>query len=274
MQFGSVVKNPLTIIAIFASVTEVSGVYVLPNIEPANQTIYIIFLSLFPTLLVGLFFYTLHTNHTVLYAPSDWKDEKNFVHMTQMSREEKLKFVKDKLSGSDKENSEPAKEENDPKNKEKEADKRGSEKSEVNSDEVMRYMNAEEMAISKLKLETGIYFERDVKFTINKSRPIMVDGLGDSGDVKFIVDVKYIKSAGELKKLLPNRINQLKTAAEILAFEKKKVVIYLAIITDKAISIAESAEAVALIEYLSTSNDLDIRPRFYSTEDQNIKYKV
>ena len=33
---------------------------------------------LFPASLLGLFFYTLHNKHTVLYAPSDYKDEKNF----------------------------------------------------------------------------------------------------------------------------------------------------------------------------------------------------
>lgn len=73
------VKNPLTIIAIFAGIAEVSGTIVLPHISENNQKIFMYFLMGFPTLLVMLFFGTLLFKHRVLYAPGDYQDEKNFM---------------------------------------------------------------------------------------------------------------------------------------------------------------------------------------------------
>ena len=78
-RIGSI-KNPLTIIAIFAGITEFSGTVVLPFIAADNQSFYVWFLIVFPTFLVLLFFLTLNFNHKVLYAPSDYQDEQNFLY--------------------------------------------------------------------------------------------------------------------------------------------------------------------------------------------------
>lgn len=75
----SLVKNPLTIIAMFAGLAEVSGTAILPWIAEPNQKIYIYFLMFFPTFLVSLFFFTLHKKPESLYAPSDFVDEKNYM---------------------------------------------------------------------------------------------------------------------------------------------------------------------------------------------------
>lgn len=83
-KFASV-KNPLTVIAIFAGIAEVSGSAVLPLIAQSNQTLYIWFLMLFPFALIAVFFLTLNFNHRVLYAPSDFKDEDNFVNILKKS---------------------------------------------------------------------------------------------------------------------------------------------------------------------------------------------
>lgn len=75
----SIVKNPLTIIAMFAGIAEVSGTAVLPLITELNQRIYIFFLMFFPTFIVSIFFYTLLKKPESLYAPSDFVDEKNYM---------------------------------------------------------------------------------------------------------------------------------------------------------------------------------------------------
>ena len=69
------VRNPLTIVAIFAGIAEISRTIVLPHVTPGNQILYVWFLMLFPTLLVVLFFLTLNLNRSVLYSPSDYRDE-------------------------------------------------------------------------------------------------------------------------------------------------------------------------------------------------------
>ncbi|MGP4725220.1 hypothetical protein ACSV5S_11150 [Agrobacterium deltaense] len=73
------IKNPLTVIAMFAALAEVSGTAVLPFVGEDAQLFYVKFLSLFPCLIVGLFFYTLWKYPRNLYAPSDYSNENNFV---------------------------------------------------------------------------------------------------------------------------------------------------------------------------------------------------
>jgi maltodextrin utilization protein YvdJ len=74
------VNNPLTIIAIFAALAEIAGTVALKMVAPEFQGIFIWFVMGFPTLLIILFFLTLNFNPKVLYAPSDFKDEVNFLN--------------------------------------------------------------------------------------------------------------------------------------------------------------------------------------------------
>lgn len=73
------IKNPLTIIAIFAGIVEISATMVLPFILPEVQAIYIWFLIGFPSFLVAIFFLTLNFNNAVLYAPSDFSNDESFL---------------------------------------------------------------------------------------------------------------------------------------------------------------------------------------------------
>jgi len=94
MKENTIIKNPLTVISIFAGLAEVAGTAVLPFVNEANQNTYIWFLIIFPTLLVVLFFITLNFNPKVLYAPSDFRDENNYMDLFRPSstveRKEKL----------------------------------------------------------------------------------------------------------------------------------------------------------------------------------------
>ncbi|WP_303674464.1 hypothetical protein [Pseudomonas aeruginosa] len=73
------IKNPLTVIAIFATFAEVGGTIVLPLLEGEVQERYVWFLMAFPVLLVWLFFRVLWHKHEVLYAPKDYRDDINFL---------------------------------------------------------------------------------------------------------------------------------------------------------------------------------------------------
>lgn len=85
LAIDTTVKNPLTVIAIFCGVAETSGAACLPFLAPEVQATYVWFLMLFPALVVVLFFSVLYLKHKVLYAPSDYKDERNFMVFTQAS---------------------------------------------------------------------------------------------------------------------------------------------------------------------------------------------
>jgi hypothetical protein len=74
------VNNPLTIIAIFAGLAEVAGTAAIAAVDKSLQATFIWFVMGFPILLVLLFFATLNFNPKVLYAPSDFKNEENFMN--------------------------------------------------------------------------------------------------------------------------------------------------------------------------------------------------
>ena len=90
---GNIIKNPLTIIAIFAGIVEVGSNVVLPFLTAENQSTYIWFLMLFPFVLVLIFFYILYNKHEVLYAPSDYNDESNFKDILNNTRKSTPKEV-------------------------------------------------------------------------------------------------------------------------------------------------------------------------------------
>lgn len=95
------IRNPLTIIAIFAALSEIAGVTAIGLLSEELQKIFIWFVMIFPSLLVFLFFVTLNFNSKVLYAPSDYKDESNFISLVkkvdQVSSKMNQLFVKVKI---------------------------------------------------------------------------------------------------------------------------------------------------------------------------------
>lgn len=81
------VNNPLTIIAIFAALAEIAGTIALATVEKELQRTFVWFVMAFPTMLVTAFFLTLNFNPKVLYAPSDFRNEENFISTVVGTRE-------------------------------------------------------------------------------------------------------------------------------------------------------------------------------------------
>ncbi len=81
------VQNPLTVIAIFAGLSEIASTAALAAVDKDLQHIFVWFVMAFPVLLVGLFFLTLNFNPRVLYAPSDFRSDDNFLNMIAGERE-------------------------------------------------------------------------------------------------------------------------------------------------------------------------------------------
>ncbi len=75
------VTNPLTIIAIFAALAEINSTVAIALVKAELQEIFLWFVILFPTLLVSLFFVTLNFNSKVMYAPSDFSNEDNYLRV-------------------------------------------------------------------------------------------------------------------------------------------------------------------------------------------------
>lgn len=84
------ISNPLTIIAVFAGLAEAFATIALIKLPENSQQVFLYFVMGFPTLLVILFFYTLHKNHKVLYGPSDYKDQSMFFDLIRESVSEEM----------------------------------------------------------------------------------------------------------------------------------------------------------------------------------------
>src|SRR5262245_48915471 len=81
------VSNPLTIIGLFCGVVEVVGLIVMGTgkITPEAQRDLIWLVKWFPLVLVSLFCITLWFKDRVLYAPGDFKDEKNYLDLARLN---------------------------------------------------------------------------------------------------------------------------------------------------------------------------------------------
>lgn len=73
------ITNPISIIAVFALITETSAAVSLPFLDNEDRKIYIWLLISFPFFLAFLFFITLNFNYRSLYAPSDFENDKSFL---------------------------------------------------------------------------------------------------------------------------------------------------------------------------------------------------
>jgi hypothetical protein len=98
-RFNQTITNPMTVIAIFATLSETSAALSLPFLDDDERDIYIWFLISFPYYLILLSFATLNFNYRSLYAPSDFEKGKHFIKVMDRAErpdndampEEKLK---------------------------------------------------------------------------------------------------------------------------------------------------------------------------------------
>ncbi|MGF6087777.1 hypothetical protein [Pseudomonas sp. 18173] len=89
------IANPMTIIAIFAALSETSAAVSLPFLDQEEKELYVWFLISFPFYLLLLFFATLNFNYRSLYAPSDFEKGKHFMKvMDDAGRSEKKSSAK------------------------------------------------------------------------------------------------------------------------------------------------------------------------------------
>lgn len=82
------ISNPMTVIAIFAAISETSAAVSLPFLDNQDREIYVWFLISFPFYLLFLFFITLNFNYRSLYSPSDFGKDKNFLKVIDINDRE------------------------------------------------------------------------------------------------------------------------------------------------------------------------------------------
>ncbi len=86
MKLKTTITNPMTVIAIFATLSETSAAISLPFLDNEARQTYIWFLISFPFYLILLFFITLNFNYRSLYAPSDFEKGRHFIKVMDNDR--------------------------------------------------------------------------------------------------------------------------------------------------------------------------------------------
>ncbi len=242
----STIKNPLTVIAIFAGTAEISGTAVLPLLEAGSQATYIWFLMLFPFALITLFFITLNWNHRVLYAPSDFQDEDNFVNiLKKQSYTETLESIEEDIDATnriedtleDKSTHETST--NKVKSKLSITNKTERlERDKINQDvkrqQMQEYKIAEKLVLEKLEKELNVTIESDMKMEIGASN-FRFDGVIRKGNTLTAIEVKYMRKRNTWNISQWHRtINQFQELYNSLSeVQKQSFSIIFAVVTDE-----------------------------------------
>jgi hypothetical protein len=205
------VRNPLTIIAIFAGLAEISGTGILPFIAQPNQATYIWFLMIFPVILVGLFFVTLNFNPKVLYSPSDFRDEENYMRIFQpASIAQKALKIRDELADTAEREALPT--EPQPVSEPRLFTSRQQVSEIMKQDSRARYELAEELIIDRLSREFRSQPRRDMSLR-NKRNGFMFDAVFERPNGLTIVEVKF-HTPNFLR--LRDTLNQIQTSIQSL----------------------------------------------------------
>jgi hypothetical protein len=80
------VKNPLTMVAVFAAISEVAMAFVITKLPDKLQEVFIWFVMGFPTVLVFIFFFILYRKPAVFFSPGDYKREELYVSSIGLGR--------------------------------------------------------------------------------------------------------------------------------------------------------------------------------------------
>ena len=94
------VSNPLTVVAIFAALAEMLATISLINLPQEIQATFVWFVMFFPLFIVTIFFAILNWNHSVLYAPGDFKNEEIYLETLKLKESVKDEFISSISSGS------------------------------------------------------------------------------------------------------------------------------------------------------------------------------
>lgn len=226
------IKNPLTIIAIFAAIAEISGTLVLPFLSEENQGVFIWFTMSFPLLLVLLFFLTLNFNRKVLYAPSDFKDEDNYLRSFQPASPNE---VKEKLKEQVIEAETEAEAETDIASTVEKSSKTSNVF--INNIPVTTTLRvgsslAEDLVLNKISREFKYPMRRNMRLDNSTGKAMVFDGVIFSNDIVTIIEVKYAPNLNSISLNFGQLIKKFTMNVEQYYGDKKKLSLIIAIVTE------------------------------------------
>jgi hypothetical protein len=244
----STVKNPLTVIAIFAGTAEISGTAILPLLEAQSQQTYIWFLMLFPLILIVFFFLTLNWNHKVLYAPSDFANEDNFVNILKKPTiQETISKIEEGLEEGSDENDDSETVSTSENGSESDSPDKSiiSTKENRNKDathvrniqqQIMQETQlAELLVLNKLEQELKSPIQREMMMKIGNTQ-VIFDGVVQVGSYLTGIEVKYMRRRNAFNSSMwRNMTDKFERLYQSLSdSQKKQFSIIFAVVTDES----------------------------------------
>jgi hypothetical protein len=265
------IRNPLSTIALFAGLSEISGTVVLPFINTAGQSQFLWFLMLFPTFLVLLFFLTLWFRHGVLYAPSDYRDEGNFLKSFDRASFEEVSRkieheVKEQMSleTADTITSSIAERGIATSN----SHSRNLTDSEIEGLTRDRYRMAEDLVLKDLAIKYKTNVAQGVTFN-NLTGKFIFDGTFEQNGELFLVEVKYFRSF-EAHILIRHLIGHFFHGIDYKKFGNyKKVSLILTLVFNKNIGPSEISRVRENLNRFFKNSPIPIISKIYFLDIEN-----
>jgi hypothetical protein len=271
------IKNPLTIIAIFAAIAEISGTVVLPFITSTNQAIYVWFLMIFPIMLIVLFFITLNFNHKVLYAPSDYQNEDNFLKsLPRATLAEKVLKIEAEIAEEESvaknlpaAQSVPGKIESTSASVTE--DQKISYQMLVHRSTQASYMLAEELIFRKLSKEFSTEIQREVKLDSGSAQYIF-DGIVRERGVTTFIEIKFWRKALSASWLFRDVLTRIQKSASLLPEQAANFRVLLAVATYEG---STSQKRIADdIELMKRDFPFPIEARLYNLTELEQEFNI
>ncbi len=277
------IKNPLTVIAIFAALAEVSGTVVLPILQKETQQVYVWFLMSFPVFLVASFFWVLYNKHHVMYAPTDFKDDKTFKDLFENSngsaKVDKIKNETEDL-GIETEKAAPGSEKAVP--GAELGEDGASSQTAISASETLRRtfqgngLLAEELVVAKLSKDQGLKFDRNlaVKGLFPK---LVFDAVATSDDRAVVVETRFTRQGVMPEEARRNYFDRVVRFANALPEERRRHIEFIfALVTDSEDEekTKRMERAVQRIQETAKEYPFKTTVHFFKMKDLESEFKV
>lgn len=190
---ASLSRNPLGIIALFITLIYGLATWVTqaPSMAPEDRHLLVLFIIIFPVLVLAVFSWLVSRHHEKLYAPRDYKDESNFVKVLSAREQSKRLDIEiasaEPTQGVNTVTTEPGVPEKPPRPT---PNLFGEHFERLLQRPHARFFVAEELALRKLETEWNAPIQRGVKV-----HGVEIDGLALLAEGARIVEIKAPGSA-------------------------------------------------------------------------------
>lgn len=215
-------RNPLGIIALFivliygfaALVISISG----SNLTPDQRWPIIWFLVIFPVIVLFVFTWLVINHHMKLYAPSDYRNDENFLQMISPS-DHVERLNKEIASDLENETLDPDESQI---TEEKSEDKIRNIRSE--------YIRAEGFVLRQLEVDLGTSIKRQV--ALGKDKDNVFDGIIIKGNVLTMIEIKLFRRSGFPNRSIEKIVTQAEIAKLLFSLKNQEMRLIIAIVID------------------------------------------